>query len=62
MWVKDKNSTETSKKICTIYDEDVITDYQVRKWFSKFHSGNTELEDEPKPRLSSDVDEDAVRE
>ena len=31
-------------------------------WFSKFHSGNMSLRDEPRPGHSSDLDQDALRE
>ena len=36
----NKNSTETSKKMASIYGQGVITDSQIRNWFSKFCSGD----------------------
>ena len=64
MWefMNNKNATETAKKINSVYDQDVITDHQVCNWFSKFHSGNKLLRDEPRPGCSSDIDQDALRE
>ena len=58
----NKNATETAKKICSVYGQGVITDRQVRNWFSKFRSGDTSLRDEPRPGRSSDLDQDALRE
>ena len=41
-------ASETGKKICSVYGQDVITDCQVQKWFSKFHSDDTSLKMNPK--------------
>ena len=57
-----KNATETAKKICNVYGQDIITDRQVRNWFAKFRSGDMSLKDERRPGRSSDLDEDALRE
>ena len=37
-----KNATETAKKICSVYDQNIITDHQVWNWYLKFCSGDTE--------------------
>ena len=58
----NKNAIETAKKICTVYDQDMMTDYQVQNWFSKFCSGNTSLRDKPRPRYTLDPNQDALRE
>ena len=34
------NATKTVQKICSIYDQGVITEHQVQNWLSKFYSGN----------------------
>ena len=57
----NKNATETAKKICSIYGQCVITDCQEQNWFSKFHSGNMLLRNEPRLGYSSDSDQDASR-
>lgn len=37
---KQGNSAKaTAEKICSIYDEDLISDRTVRNWFVKFHFG-----------------------
>ena len=59
---KNKNTTERAKKIFSIHGQGVITDHQVWKWFSEFHSGNISLRVKPKPESSLDVDQDALRE
>ena len=41
------NKHPTTKKIC-VYGQGLITDCQVRKWFSIFHSGETSLRNEPR--------------
>ena len=63
MWEckNNKNTTETAKKIWSVYDKGVIIDHQVENWFSKFHSGNTSLRNEPRPGHSSDLNQNALR-
>ena len=39
-----------------------MTDPQVRNRFFKLRSGDTLLKDESRPRLTSDLDQDALRE
>ena len=48
----NKNAKEIAKKICS-----VITDHQIQNWFSKFHSGDMSLRDEPR----TDLNEDALK-
>ena len=57
----NKNTTETAKKICSVYGQGIITDHQDLNWFSKFYSGDTSSRDEPRPGYSYD-DQDAKRE
>ena len=33
---KGKNTTETHKKICTVYRKGAVTDQTCEKWFAKF--------------------------
>ena len=44
-----KNLTETAKKICSFYSQNVITDSRIQNWFSNFRSGDTLLRDEFRP-------------
>ena len=44
----NKNAKETTKKICSVYEQVVITDCLVWDSFSKFHSSNMLLRDELK--------------
>ena len=58
----NENTTESNQKIFRVYGKGVITDLKFQSWFSKFHSGNTSLRDEPTPGHSSQPDQDALRE
>ena len=44
---KGKNTTETHKKICTVYGEGAVTHQTRQKWAAKFHAGNFSLDDAP---------------
>ena len=57
-----KNRSETVKKFSSVYDHDIIADYQVENWFSKFRSGETSFRDEFRPGHLSDLDLDVLRE
>ena len=39
----------------------LFTKCQVHNWFLKFHSGNTSMRIEPRPRCSSKLDQDTLR-
>ena len=41
---KDKNATETHKKICAVYGEGAVTDRTCQKWFAKFRAGDFSLD------------------
>ena len=56
-----KIQQKQQKKISNVYGKGVITDYQVQKHFSKFCSGDISLRDEPRPRPSSYLNQDALR-
>ena len=58
----NKNTTETAKKIMSVYSQGVITKYKVWNWFSKIHSGHTSLRDEPRPECSSDPNQNGLKE
>ena len=51
----NKHTTETAKKVSGVY---VITDHQVRNWFTRFRLADMWLRDEPRPGHSSDLDQD----
>ena len=55
-------SLRKSFKISSVYSQCIFTGHHVKKWFSKFDYGDTSLGVEPKPRSSSDLDQDALRE
>ena len=49
----NKSATETTRKNCNVYGQALITNRQVRNWFSKFLFDDTSLRDEPRPGGSS---------
>ena len=60
MWWEFENSKKydrKAKKICSVYGQGLITDWQVQNWFSKFC-----LSDESRSGCFSDVNQDAFRE
>ena len=58
----NKNAIKTAKKICSVYGQGVITDYQIQNWFSKFCSDNTSLRDTPRKECWSDLSQGGLRE
>ena len=63
MWKfkNNKNVPRAAKNFSNIYNQGVITDRQVQNWFTKIHSGDISLRDEPWQKRSSDLDGDALR-
>ena len=57
-----KNTKETAKKISSVFDQNVITDYLVRNLFAKFRSVDMSLSDWPRQECSSDLFQDTSRE
>ena len=58
----NKNATKTAKKISSVYGQGIITDHQFQICFLKFRSGDTSLRDQPRPKRSSDLGQDTLRE
>lgn len=46
------NVMKKSRKLCSVYDQRAITDWQVQNWFTKFYSGKISSEDEPRQEHS----------
>ena len=57
---KDKNATETKKKICAVYGEGAVTDQMCQKWFAKLHAGDFSLDDAPWSGRPGEVDSDQI--
>ena len=57
----NKNATETAKKISSFHGQSLITNNQVRSWFSKFRSSDMPLRNQPRSRRSSDFNQHALR-
>ena len=57
---KGKNATETQKKICTVYEEGVVTDGTCQRWLSQFRAGDFSLDDAPWWGRPVEVDSDQI--
>ena len=58
----NKIAREKAQRISHVYGQGVITNCQVRKWFSKFSSSDTSLRNEPLLGCLRDLNQDAFRE
>ena len=54
-------ATDATKNICEAYGKDALDIRKCQRWFKKFRSGNTSLEDEPGRGRVSDFDKDTLR-
>ena len=60
MFWEFKNN-KNAKEIPSVYGQGVISDHQVRNWFSKYCFSNTPLRDKPSLGWSSDLNLDALK-
>ncbi|XP_032690457.1 histone-lysine N-methyltransferase SETMAR-like [Odontomachus brunneus] len=58
---KGKRATEAHRKICGVYGDDALTERAAQKWFAKFHSGDTSLEDGPRSGRPTEVDSNDIK-
>jgi len=59
---KSKNATQAAKmpnKICAVYS--AVAERTVRKWFARFKTGDSNLEDQERPGKPSTTDEDQIK-
>lgn len=56
-----KNASEAAKTVQQAYGEDALHERTCRRWFTRFHSGNRSLEDEPHPSATHRILDDAVK-
>lgn len=55
------NATESAQRINEAFGEDTVAGRTVREWFSRFRTGDTNLEDKPRSGRPSDFDNDRLR-
>jgi len=58
---KGHNATESARNIKAEYGDQTISVSQCQRWFQKFRAGNYNLEDEPRPGRSVELDEDVLQ-
>ncbi|GFT64402.1 HTH_48 domain-containing protein [Trichonephila clavipes] len=58
---KGKNAVQARKKLTDVYGEGVLTVRQCQNWFTKFRSGNFDVEDAPRSGRPLETDKDAIK-
>lgn len=58
---KGKNASQTCRKICSVYGDNVLAESTVRKWFVRFKSEIFDLKDKDRCGRPSIVDEDPIQ-
>jgi len=58
---KGKNATQTRKKKCAVYEEDVVSERVCQNWFAKFRAGDTTCEDRERSGRPLVVDNDQIK-
>ena len=59
-WKKGLNAAAAAKEICAVEGEGTVHPSTARKWFQRFRSGNTSLDDKPKSGRPVTTDIDAL--
>ena len=52
------NATQTSRNVNEVFGKDVANERTVRRWFEKFRSGDFDIQNEPRGRPESKVEDD----
>ena len=59
-WKKGLNAAAAAKEICAVEGEGTVHPSTARKWFQRFRSGDTSLDDKPKSGRPVTTDIDAL--
>ncbi|CAK9796551.1 Histone-lysine N-methyltransferase SETMAR [Anthophora plagiata] len=55
------NAAQTSRNVNEVFGKDVANERTVRRWFEKFRSGDFDLQNEPRGRPESKVDDNQLK-
>ncbi|XP_018376647.1 PREDICTED: histone-lysine N-methyltransferase SETMAR-like [Trachymyrmex cornetzi] len=58
---KGKRAAEAHRKMCGVYGDDALTEHAAQKWFAKFRSGDTSLEDGSRSGRLTEVDSNDIK-
>ena len=58
---KGKNAVQARRKLCDVYEEDVLTERQCKNWFAQFRFGNFNLEDAARSGRPRKADADKIK-
>ena len=61
-FTNNKKAAETVRKICSVYCQIFIIDHPVENWFLKFPFNDMSLRNKLRPRCSSDLNHDTLKE
>ena len=56
-----RNAAQTARNINEIWGEGSVNECTVQRWYQKFRSGNTSLDDEPHARGPSAIDNELLK-
>ena len=56
-----RNAAQTARNINIVWGEGSVNESTVQRWYQKFRSGNTSLEDEPHARRLSVIDNEQLK-
>lgn len=58
---KEKNASQTARKICSVYGEGAVAESTVRKWFVQFRCGNFDVTDKHRSGRPVSVDDENIQ-
>ena len=59
-FLKGKN-VKHCEKLCKAYGHDALTTRQCQRWFAKFYSGDSDVNDAPRPGKPIKADDDEIK-
>ena len=55
------SAAQTHRRLCTAFDQNIVSKTTVYDWFNSFMAGNETLEDEPRSGRPPELDDDELR-
>ncbi|XP_066137443.1 histone-lysine N-methyltransferase SETMAR-like [Euwallacea fornicatus] len=61
LFSQGKSAIQAQKKLCEVYGENCLTERQCQRWFSRFRSGNFNVQDAPHTGRPITIDDDKIK-